>query len=331
MGTIFSGKNGTVRYWYVYEHGPSPLPRAGSRVGMVCNHGLVNTTGSFFSHSFQLICNVTLTPPHFLQLHRSCCCSQSHGACPQHCGPGGLQGCRAHSSSPSHQPGHGSAWGRASSQASLGCCYSCPVLGAAQMLDLTVLATSMLSPLLIFQRNNLKARARHRQDAPHGLHGCACGSSSFSSSCPCSNADPTAWREGCRFSFSCLCFNSSVFLGLILSRLKNRQDSGVMHFGEVIFFFLFESFVLGNLLKIPNVKFIFTRRVKQKMKESWGTGTDVLFTHSITEIIACDIILYTYETSDFSFTEIQYYAAETIWFSFQQNILLLLNENIYSF
>lgn len=39
----------------------------------------------------------------------------------------------------------------------------------------------------------------------------------------------------------------------------------------------------------------------------------------------------TYEISDFLSTKIQYYAAENIWFSFLQNMLLLLNENIYSF
>lgn len=70
MSIIFSGKNGTVQYWYMYEHGPSPLPRAGSRVEMVCNDGLANMTESFFSHSFQLVSNVWLTPLHFLQLYR---------------------------------------------------------------------------------------------------------------------------------------------------------------------------------------------------------------------------------------------------------------------
>lgn len=57
----------------------------------------------------------------------------------------------------------------------------------------------------------------------------------------------------------------------------------------------------------------------------------VLFTHSITEIIACDIILYVYGTSDFPFTEVHYCAVETIQFSVLQKILLGLNQNIYSF
>lgn len=117
------------------------------------------------------------------------------------------------------------------------CCCSYSGLGAAQMLHLTLLATIMPSPLLKLQKNNLKARARHRQDPPHGLHGCARGSSSCSSSssCPSSNADLTAWRQGCIFSFFCLCFSSSVFAGLILE--KKRQDSGVVHFRKVMIFF----------------------------------------------------------------------------------------------
>lgn len=114
------------------------------------------------------------------------------------------------------------------------CCCSCSGLGAAQMLDLTVLATIMFCPSLILQKNNLKARAAHRQDAPPGLLGCACGSSSCSSSCPSSNADLPAWREGCRFSFFCLCFSSCVFLGLILSSLKKRQNSGVINSGKAM-------------------------------------------------------------------------------------------------
>lgn len=249
----------------MYEHGPSQVPRAGSRVGLVCNDGLANMTASFFPHSFQLICNVTLTLLHFLHLHWPCCCSHSYGACPQHCAARGLQGCRAHTSGSSHQPG---LWWCLGQSITTGmperCCCSCSVLGVAQMLDLTLLATIMFSPLLILQKNNLKARARHRQDPQHAQHGCACGSSSCSSSsCPSSNADLTAWREGCRFSFFYLCFSNSVFSGLILVSMKKRQDSGVVHFGKVMIFFLFESFVIDNLLKILDIKLIFTHRVKQ--------------------------------------------------------------------
>lgn len=116
MSIIFSGKSGRVHCWCMYEHGPSPVPRAGSRAGLGCKDGLANMTGSFFPHSSQPICNVTLTLLHFLQLCQPCCCcSHSHGACPQHFAPAGMQ-----SSRPQPQPGLGAPKGRASSQAWLG-------------------------------------------------------------------------------------------------------------------------------------------------------------------------------------------------------------------
>lgn len=82
MSIIFSGKNGAVHCWCMCEHGPSPLPGAGSRAGMVCNHGLANMTGELFPHSFQLICNATLTLLHFLHLYEPCCCSPAMGLVP---------------------------------------------------------------------------------------------------------------------------------------------------------------------------------------------------------------------------------------------------------
>lgn len=98
------------------------------------------------------------------------------------------------------------------------CCCSCCILVAVQVLDLTVLDTFMFPPVLILQKNNLKARARHRQDPLRGLYGCACGSSSCSSF----YVDLKTWKEGCRFSFFYLCFTSSVFLGLTLASLKQE-------------------------------------------------------------------------------------------------------------
>lgn len=117
---------------------------------MVCNDGLANTTESFFSHSFQLICNVSVTPLRFVQLCSTCCCSCRYGACPRRSAPAG-RGCRSHSTTlgcPGLQPrppaGSDGAYSpvRVVGKAERWCC-SCCILVAVQISDLTVLATFM--------------------------------------------------------------------------------------------------------------------------------------------------------------------------------------------